>query len=125
MGISNIGHTTLHTPTRDLHLNNILHVPNANKSLACVHRIATDNNAFLEFHPIFFLIKDQATITTLHRGRCSGRLYPLGLSREGVNRSKQALRVNKPSTSRWHSRLGHPAFPIVSRVLRDNETSLC
>jgi histone deacetylase 1/2 len=47
MSISNIGHTTLHTPTRDLHLNNILHVPSANKSLASVHRIASDNNAFL------------------------------------------------------------------------------
>jgi hypothetical protein len=53
MSISNIGHTTLHTPTRDLHLNNILHVPSANESLASVHRIASDNNAFLEFHPNF------------------------------------------------------------------------
>jgi hypothetical protein len=120
MSISNIGHTTLHTPTRDLHLNNTLHVPSAKKSLASVHRIASDNNAFLEFHPNFFLIKDRATKTTLHQGRCSGGLYPLELGREGVDRSKQALGVNKPSTSRWHSRLGHPAFPIVSRVLRDN-----
>jgi hypothetical protein len=37
-----------------------------------------------------------------------------------VNRSKQVLGINKPSASRWHSRLGHPTFPIVSRVLRDN-----
>jgi hypothetical protein len=118
MSISNIGHSTLHTPIRALHLNNILHVPSANKSLASVHRITSNNNAFLEFHPNFFLIKDRATKTTLHQGRCSGGLYPLELSRE-VSRSKQALGVNKPSTSRWHSRLGHPAFSIVSRVIRD------
>jgi histone deacetylase 1/2 len=120
MSISNIGHTTLHTPIHDLHLKNILHVPSANKSLASVHRIASDNNAFLEFHPNYFLIKDRQTKTTLHQGRCDGGLYPLELSRKGASQIKQGLGVNKPSTSRWHSRLGHPAFPIVSRVLRDN-----
>jgi hypothetical protein len=29
--------------------------------------------------------------------------------------------VNKPSTTRWHSRLGHLALPIVARVLRDHK----
>ena len=29
--------------------------------LVCIHRIALDNHVFLEFHPYFFLIKDQAT----------------------------------------------------------------
>jgi histone deacetylase 1/2 len=53
MSISNIGHSTLHTPILPyipicaLHLNNILHVPSANKSLAFVHHIASNNNAFL------------------------------------------------------------------------------
>jgi hypothetical protein len=120
MSISNIGHTTLHTPICDLHLKNILYVPSANKSLVSVHCIAFDNNAFLEFHPNYFLIKDRESKTTLHQGRCSGGLYPLELNREGVNQSKQVLGVNKPSTSRWNSCLGHPVFPIVSRVLRDN-----
>lgn len=121
MNISNIGHTILRSPTRDLHLNNILHVPNACKSLASVHRITSDNNVLLEFHPNFFLFKDQTTRTTLHQGRCEGGLYPLGLSQLGASQSKQALGVNKPSTSRWHDHLGHLAFPIVSRVLRENE----
>ena len=59
MKISNIGHTTLHTPVKDLHLKNILHVPSASKSLVSVHKLARDNDAFLEFHPNFFLIKEQ------------------------------------------------------------------
>jgi hypothetical protein len=25
----------------------------------------------------------------------------------------------KPSIDRWHSRLGHPAMPIVQRVIRE------
>lgn len=34
--IKHIGHSTVHTPTRDLHLNNILHVPKAAKNLVSV-----------------------------------------------------------------------------------------
>jgi histone deacetylase 1/2 len=119
MHISNVGHATLLSPSRALHLKNILHVTNAHKSLASVHRISSDNNVFLEFHPEFFLIKDQTTKKVLHRGRCEGGLYPLGLSQ--ASWSKQVFGVNKPSTSRWHSRLGHPAFPIVVHVLRNHK----
>ncbi|WVZ57430.1 hypothetical protein U9M48_007816 [Paspalum notatum var. saurae] len=118
MRISNIGHSVLHTPTRKLHLKNILHVPTAQKNLASVHRLVSDNNALMEFHPNFFLIKDRATKKVLHQGRCQGGLYPLELQGEG--HSKQVLGVNKPSTSRWHSRLGHPSFHIVKHVVRNN-----
>jgi histone deacetylase 1/2 len=121
MNISNIGYATLHTPNRKLYLKNVLHVPKSHKSLALVHRITLDNNVFLEFHPNLFLIKDRATKTTLHQGRCEGGLYPLGLRQGSSSRSKQVFGVCKPSTSRWHSRLGHPAFPIVTRVIRDNK----
>jgi histone deacetylase 1/2 len=121
MNISNIGHATLNTPDRSLHLKNILHVPKAHKSLAYVHRITSDNNVFLEFHPNFFLIKDRATKTTLHQGRCEGGLYPLGLKQGSTSRSKHIFGVSKPSTLRWHSRLGHRAFPIVARVIRDDK----
>lgn len=58
MEIKNIGHSIVPTPSRNLHLNNILHVPQAAKNLVSVHRLAKDNSAFLEFHPDYFLIKD-------------------------------------------------------------------
>jgi hypothetical protein len=121
MQISNIDHATLHSPNRNLYLKNVLHVPSADRNLVSVHRIASDNNISLEFHPTFFLIKDRATKTTLRRGRCEGGLYPLELSQERSSRSKHVFGVSKPSTSRWHSHLGHPAFPIVERVLRNNK----
>jgi histone deacetylase 1/2 len=54
MDISYVGHTTLHSPHSQIHLSNILHVPQANKSLISVNRLACDNNAFLEFHPNHF-----------------------------------------------------------------------
>jgi hypothetical protein len=76
MAIAHVVHSVLHTPHSSLHLRNILHVPSASKNLLSVHKIVLDNNAFLEFHPSFFLIKDQATKEILFRGPCHGGLYP-------------------------------------------------
>lgn len=56
MSISNIGHSALQTPVQKVLLRNILHVPNAHKSLASVHCLAAENNIYFEFHPNFFLI---------------------------------------------------------------------
>jgi hypothetical protein len=58
MDISHVGHSIVHTSYRNLHLNNILYVPKAKKNLVSVHRFTTDNHAFMEFHPDFFLVKD-------------------------------------------------------------------
>ena len=58
MKISHIGHSTIHTPSRDIHLTNVLYVPQATKNLVSVHRLASNNSAYLEFHLDFFLIKD-------------------------------------------------------------------
>ena len=77
MEISHIGKSIIETPHTNLELNDILHVPNAAKNLLSVHRIALDNNVFLEFHPFFFLIKDQVTKKILHRGVCVEGLYAL------------------------------------------------
>jgi histone deacetylase 1/2 len=118
MKINNIGRTILHTPHRNLHLKNILHVPAANKNLASIHKLTSDNDALIEFHPNLFLIKDRVTKRVIHQGKCEGGLYPLRLQ-EAKSR-KQVLGAIKPSTSRWHSRLGHPSFPIVEHVVKDN-----
>lgn len=120
MAISNVGHSILHTPRKDLHLQNILHVPSASKSLVSIHRLTSDNDTFIEFHPNFFLIKDRVTRKTLHRGRCEGGLYPLRPQRSGAQHHKQVCGVSRPSTWRWHSRLGHASFPIVERVIKGN-----
>jgi hypothetical protein len=55
MHIEHIGHCIIRTLDRNLSLSNILHVPQASKSLASVHRNASDNNVFFELHPhVFF-----------------------------------------------------------------------
>jgi hypothetical protein len=57
-------------PQKDLKLNNVLYVPEASKNLVSVHRLTSDNNVFLEFHPNLFFVKDRATRKTLLEGRC-------------------------------------------------------
>jgi hypothetical protein len=120
MEISHVGQSTLHSPHSQIHLNNILHVPTSNKSLVSVHRLARDNNAFLEFHPNHFFIKEQGTKRTLLRGRSEGGLYPLNPSS-----NKQVLGAFKPSSSLWHARLGHASTTIVQQILGKIQSSIC
>jgi hypothetical protein len=115
MHISHVGHSSIQTPNHDLHLKNILHVPSATKSLLSVHKLALDNDAFLEFHPWYFFIKDRATKKILLRGRCEGDIYPIVSSSSST--SKQVCVVTKPTTARWHSRLGHPSNLVVQQFL--------
>lgn len=54
MNISHIGQSTVHTPDRNIHLNNVLYVPKAKKNLVCVHHLTTDNSIFFNFTIISF-----------------------------------------------------------------------
>ncbi|WVZ51377.1 hypothetical protein U9M48_002529 [Paspalum notatum var. saurae] len=114
MKISHIGHSVVKTPTRNLHLNDVLYVPKASKNLVSIHRLASNNSAFLEFHPDYFFIKDQATKKTLLKGCCHNGLYPL----PSIKRAYGAV---KPSVDRCHSRLAHPAPPIVERKAKSHQ----
>ena len=119
MEINRIGQSIIKTPHKDLVLKEILHVPNASKTLLSVHRIALDNNVFLEFYPYFFLIKDQATKRVLHRGVCIQGLY--ALLPQYCKFNKQVYGAIKLSAERWHSRLGHPSFSTVHQILSRNK----
>ena len=110
MGICHVGHSFLQSPYSQIHLKNILHVPQTNKSLVSVHRLARDNNAFLEFHPNHFFLKEQGTKRTLLQGRSEGGPYPLK-----VPTNKQALGAIKPSSSLWHARLGHHRLLLFNK----------
>ena len=49
--ISYNGQSIIHTPKCNLHLNNVLIAPKTTKNLVSIHRLASDNNVFLEFIP--------------------------------------------------------------------------
>lgn len=118
MEISHIDHATVPISSGNLVLKNVLYVPEATKSLVSASRLAFDNDAFVELHPNHFSIKDRDTRRLLHHGRCKGRLYPLKPSTDPV--VKHAFGVHKISSSRWHSRLGHPSPAIMYQVLSHN-----
>jgi hypothetical protein len=123
MNIRHIGHNTIHTPCHQLQLNSIIHVPQASKNLVSVHRLASDNTVFLEFHPHFFCIRDLDSRSILLNGPCRGGLYPLSLSsfaKIAFEANNVACGVVKPSLDRWHSHLGHASIPIVQHVIRDS-----
>ena len=119
MKINHIGHSVIKTPTHKILLNNILHVPDASKNLLSVNRITLDNHVYIEFWPTFFFIKDRVTRGVIYQDRCRGGLYPLIPHDKTPN--KQAFGVTEVSYSRWHSRLGHPSFSVVERVLKNNK----
>jgi histone deacetylase 1/2 len=93
-------------------------VPSASKNLLSAHKIALDNNAFIEFHPFFFFIKDRATKKIVFKGPCHGGLYPLVPTSTGSH--KHAFVTLKPSSSTWHRRLGHPSLFVVQQILCRN-----
>lgn len=72
MTIKHAGHSSVFAPTRTLHLNNILHVPQATKNLLSIHHFTTDNNIYLEYHQSIFLVRDPVTRQTLLREKCKG-----------------------------------------------------
>jgi len=118
MEIDHIGHSVLQSSNGKINLQNILHVPKADKSLISVNRLTRDNNVFIEFHPNHFSIKEQQTKKTVHSGRCERGLYPLKLSnKQEPGGVKHALGVVKPSCSLWHSRLGHASTQVVQKII--------
>jgi histone deacetylase 1/2 len=119
MDIHHIGHSVFHTPTHDLHLNNILHVPQATKSLLSTSRLACDNNAFVEYVSNSFFVKYQETREVLLHDRCVDGLYPLP-SPSTSSLGRHAHGAAKSSSSLWHRHLGHPSSVVVHQVLRDN-----
>jgi hypothetical protein len=113
MKISHIGQSVINTPNCQFTLKNVLHVSKAYKNLVSVYRLTKDNSVFLEIHLAFFLIKDQVSRRILLSGRSHRGLYPI----PDPSAIKQLLAVFRPSLEQWHSRLGHPSYPVVAQVV--------
>jgi hypothetical protein len=108
MQIHHIDHSSLSSPSKNLHLSGVLHVPSVTRSLLFVRRFTIDNKVFIEFHLNFFVVKDLHTKAVLLSGRCHGGLYRLDESP-----FKHVFSGINVSHDKWYCRLGHPATPIV------------
>jgi hypothetical protein len=119
--MSHIGSSIILKSSCSLILNNVLHIPTITKNLIYVNKFTLDNDIFIEFHPFYFLIKDQKTRKVLLHGPCKCGLYPLPLS--AINLRHLILNVTRFSIDHWHNHLGHPTRDIVIRIIRENKLS--
>ncbi|KAF7151058.1 hypothetical protein RHSIM_Rhsim02G0101600 [Rhododendron simsii] len=119
--ISHVGSSILRSPNSSFQLTNVLHVPSFTKSLLSVHQFCKDNNAFFEFHPSHFLVKDQITKKPLLHGKDEGGLYKLSPTGRHVSPPSSpplALSSECVPLDCWHRRLGHPHARVLHQVLK-------
>ncbi|PWA88754.1 ribonuclease H-like domain-containing protein [Artemisia annua] len=110
--VTNTGHSTLSTPHRTLHLNNVLITPNIVKNLISVRQFVRDNKSTIEFDKFGFSVKDFWTPQILLRCASTGDLYPVTFSS-----TLQAFLVSQHT---WHQRLGHPGSDVLRNLVSNN-----
>ncbi|BBH07832.1 transposable element gene [Prunus dulcis] len=115
LAITHIGSTSLKTPHHHFTLNNVLCVPSMKKNLISISQFCTSNNVSIEFLPSTFLVKELQTGATVLKGQTKDGVY------EWPNSSPLiAFSATKTTSSDWHHRLGHPAFPILKHIVSSN-----
>ena len=115
--VSHIGSLALHSPHKTFFLRDTLCVPHIHKNLISVHHFTKQNNVFVEFHPFYFLVKEQKTGAILLRGACENGVYvfpnsPIASSFKMVSNVHE-----RTSIDGWHKRLGHPSIKIVQSLV--------
>jgi hypothetical protein len=113
LAIKNIGTSILSPP--NFILRNVLHVPKITKNLLSVQKFTLDNNAFMEFHPSCFFVKDRISGKILHKGPSKNGLYQWSPSPSAAPPS--VFSSERASHHDWHARLGHPADRILHQVV--------
>jgi hypothetical protein len=115
------GRGILPTPSHNFLLQSLFYVPKIQKIFISVSQFTHDNQVFIEFHPTFFCVKDLQTRQLLLKGPSRSGLYPWPSSRDHFSKSLATLIGEKVSLDQWHHRLGHPASPIVSQIIKFNK----
>ncbi|GJT09085.1 ribonuclease H-like domain-containing protein [Tanacetum coccineum] len=111
--VTNTGHSILPTPTKSLHLNNVLITPHIVKNLIFVRQFVRDNNCTIEFDAFGFSVKDFLTRWVLLRCDSTGDLYPV----TAPSPIPHAFLVSQHT---WHQRLGHPGGEVLRLLASSN-----
>ncbi|GKE30531.1 ribonuclease H-like domain-containing protein [Tanacetum coccineum] len=109
MPVTNTGHSILTTPTKSLHLNNVLIIPYIVKNLIYV----CDNNSTIEFDAFGFSVNDFLTRGVLLRCDSTGDLYPV----TAPSPIPHAFLVSQHTL---HQRLGHPGGEVLRHLVSSN-----
>ena len=107
-------------------LKRVLHAPHLATNLVSVFQFCIDNNTFVEFHPQFFLVKEQVTKKVLLKGYLERGLYKFPTSFSSsidcLFSSFNNSSSSNSSTELWHSQLAHPAEDILKHALNNCNT---
>ena len=117
--VSHVGSLVLKSPTHTFHLNDTLCVPNIRKNLISVHHFTSQNNVFVEFHPLFFLVKDKIMGAVLLKGACENDVYTLPDLLVQDSPKMVANVHERTLINGWHKRLGHPSQKIVHHLVKN------
>ena len=115
--IKHIMTSQISTPHSSFCLNNVLYVPDISNNLISIHKFTNDTCTLKEFHPSHFCVKDLARRCLLLHGASKHGLYPFPPLSTTHAPFPRALIGERISLTTWHSRLGHPAFRIVSSII--------
>lgn len=137
--ISHVGHSSIDSGNRLLHLKHVLRVPTVCKNLISVAQFARDNQLYFEFHPFCCFVKDIKTAKVLLVGHIYKGLYRFDTSPQqnvtdvgvqSVNTAEIRTCVDQASgPTLWHRKLGHPCTKVLHKVIREcnfvlNKTNL-
>ncbi|GJW12479.1 ribonuclease H-like domain-containing protein [Tanacetum coccineum] len=111
--VTNTGHSILPTPTKSLHLNNVLITPHIVKNLISIRQFVRDDNCTIEFDAFGFSVKDFLTRWVLLRCDSIGDLYPV----TAPSPIPHAFLVSQHT---WHQRLGHPKGEVLRHLVSFN-----
>lgn len=105
--MTHIGHTTLNTKHKSLHLNQVLCVPNMKSNLLLVSKLCKTNNCFI----VKYLNSGQALL----QGPIKQDLYqfPCQIT---PHTNPTTLNTSLHSTSTWYHKLGHPSLAIMKHL---------
>ena len=115
--ITHTGLSTLPSTKRSLYLNNVLRVPQISKNLISVNKLCTDNFVSVEFFPNQFQVKDLNSGAQILHGQSKDGGYEWPSQSAPISSSSVFISSVKCPLSLWHSRLGHPALPILNSVV--------
>ena len=119
LSITHTGSTSLLTNNSAFQLNDVLCVPDIKTNLIFIYQFCVTNNVSVEFLPTCFQVKDLHTGAPLVQGITKDGVYEWPTIQSSSSPSIIAFSSTKTTSSNWHHRLGHPAFPILKHVLSD------
>ncbi|GKE63624.1 ribonuclease H-like domain-containing protein, partial [Tanacetum coccineum] len=111
--VTNTGHSILPTPTKSLHINNVLITPHIVKNLISLRQLVRDNNCTIEFDAFGFFVKDFLMLRVLLRCDSIGDLYPV----TAPSPIPHAFLVSQHTC---HQRLGHPRGEVLRHLVSSN-----